>query len=115
MTTVSQSHGVESPSTLVVSPDQHFVYAANESHDFQGIGYGGGVTAFSFDPQTGETKKSMIPYPSAPAPVTLTWIKLENICWWRTTAAGFISLVFGRKQENWCLMCNVTRDVYPSL
>lgn len=57
MTAVSQSHGVESPSTLVVSPDQHFVYAANESHDFQGIGYGGGVTAFSFDPQTGETKK----------------------------------------------------------
>lgn len=55
METVSQSHGVESPSTLVVSPDQRCIYAANESHDFQGIGYGGGVTAFSFDAETGRT------------------------------------------------------------
>lgn len=57
MTLVSQSHGVESPSTLVVSPDQRYIYAANESHDFKGIGYGGGVTAFSFDPKTGKTQK----------------------------------------------------------
>ena len=34
MALVSQSHGVESPSTLVVSPDQCFIYAANDSHDF---------------------------------------------------------------------------------
>ena len=53
---VSQSHGVESPSTLVVSPDNRFIYAANESHDFKGIGYGGGVTAFSFDPETGRVE-----------------------------------------------------------
>lgn len=56
MTVVSQSHGVESPSTLVVSPDQRFIYAANESHDFRGIGHGGGVSAFSFVAETGETK-----------------------------------------------------------
>ena len=52
---ISQSHGVESPSTLVVSPNKRFIYASNEGHDFQGIGYGGGVTAFSFDAETGET------------------------------------------------------------
>ena len=56
MEVIAQSHGVESPSTLVVSPDQKFIYAANESHDFKGIGYGGGVTAFSFDAETGKTE-----------------------------------------------------------
>ncbi len=56
MVQVSQSHGVESPSTLVVSPDKKYIYAANESHDFQGTGYGGGVTAFSFDRKTGKTE-----------------------------------------------------------
>lgn len=56
MEIVAQSHGVESPSTLVVSPDKKFIYAANESHDFKGLGHGGGVTAFSFDAQTGKTE-----------------------------------------------------------
>lgn len=56
MEVVSQSHGVESPSTLVVSPDNRHIYAANESHDFREIGHGGGVTAFSFDPETGKTE-----------------------------------------------------------
>lgn len=56
MSVVSQSHGVESPSTLVIAPDNRHIYAANESHDFQGIGHGGGVTAFSFDPETGKTE-----------------------------------------------------------
>ena len=53
---VDQSRGVESPSTLVVSPDRKFIYAANESHDFKGTGFGGGVTAFSFDAETGKTE-----------------------------------------------------------
>lgn len=56
LTLVSQSHQVESPSTLVISPNGKFLYAANESHDFQGTGYGGGVTAFSFDATTGKTE-----------------------------------------------------------
>lgn len=54
---VAQSHGTESPSTLAVAPNQRFVYAANESHDFKGIGFGGGVTAFSFDPASGAVEK----------------------------------------------------------
>ena len=54
---VAQSHGTESPSTLAVAPNQRFIYAANESHDFKGIGFGGGVTAFSFDPASGAVEK----------------------------------------------------------
>ncbi len=70
---VSQSHGVESPSTLVVSPDKKYIYATNEGHDFHGIGYGGGVTAFSFDPETGKTQviNDSLAYGSSSCYVTL--------------------------------------------
>lgn len=52
---VSQSHGITSPSTLVVSNDNRFIYAGNETHDYKVRGYGGGVTSFSFDMKTGAT------------------------------------------------------------
>lgn len=44
-----QLHGLESPSTLVVSPDQRYIYCGNEEHDFKGRGFGGGVTAVALD------------------------------------------------------------------
>lgn len=49
MTVCDQLHGLESPSTLVVSPDQKFIYCSNEEHDFKGRGFGGGVTAVALD------------------------------------------------------------------
>lgn len=56
LTVVAQSHGIDSPSTLVVTKDNKFIYCTNEGHDFKGRGNGGGLTAFSFDEKTGETK-----------------------------------------------------------
>ena len=52
---VDQSHGIVSPSTLVVSKDNRFIYAGNETHDYKVRGYGGGVTSFAFDMETGRT------------------------------------------------------------
>ena len=47
-----------SPATLVISPDQRYLYAANETRDYPNKdnirGLGGGVTAFSIDQQTGK-------------------------------------------------------------
>ena len=49
MEVCSQVHGLDSPSTLVVSPDQKYIYCGNETHDFQGRGNGGGVSAIKLD------------------------------------------------------------------
>lgn len=49
MEIVSQVHGLSSPSTLVVSPDQKYIYCGNEEHDFKGRGFGGGVSAVRLD------------------------------------------------------------------
>ena len=49
ITLLDQLHGLESPSTLVISPDQQYIYAGNEEHDFKGRGFGGGVTAVRLD------------------------------------------------------------------
>ena len=49
MTVVNQVQGLQSPSTLVVSPDKKVVYCTNEEHDFKGRGFGGGVSAVSLD------------------------------------------------------------------
>jgi len=48
--------GIESPATLCVSPDQKFLYAANELNNFRGTGYGGGISAFSIDKNTGNIR-----------------------------------------------------------
>lgn len=56
MTKVSEVTGLDSPATLVVSPDQKFLYAANELNCFKGQGYGGGITALSLDSDTGSIK-----------------------------------------------------------
>lgn len=45
----SQLHGLASPSTLVVSPDQKYIYCGNEEHDFKGRGFGGGISAVRLD------------------------------------------------------------------
>lgn len=45
MTVCDQIHGLSSPSTLVVSPDQKYIYCGDEEHDFKGRGFGGGVSA----------------------------------------------------------------------
>lgn len=49
MKVCDQLHGLSSPSTVTVSPDQKFIYCSNEEHDFGGRGYGGGVTAIALD------------------------------------------------------------------
>lgn len=54
---ISQNHGIDSPSTLVVSPDQKYIYVTNEGHDFKEPGLGGGITAFSFDKEKKEVRK----------------------------------------------------------
>ncbi|WP_270811877.1 lactonase family protein [Hungatella effluvii] len=49
MTICDQLHGLSSPSTVAVSPDQKYIYCGNEEHDFKGRGYGGGVTAVALN------------------------------------------------------------------
>ena len=73
LTLHSQIHGIQSPSTLVVSPDQQYIYAGNEDHDFQERGYGGGLSAFRFDKETGEVTliNQSLAYGSATAYITL--------------------------------------------
>ena len=43
------SDSVVSPSTLIVSPNGKYLYASNETSDFLKRGFGGGISAFSFD------------------------------------------------------------------
>lgn len=64
---------IESPSTLVASPDQRYLYAGNEGHDFGGRGLGGGVSAFRFDLETGAAQliNQSLAYGSSTAYVTL--------------------------------------------
>ncbi|MEY8323645.1 beta-propeller fold lactonase family protein [Lachnospiraceae bacterium 54-11] len=64
---------IENPSTLVVSPDQKFIYAGNEDHDFLGRGFGGGLSAFAFDMETGTAKliNQSLAYGASTAYVTL--------------------------------------------
>lgn len=45
----SQVHGLESPSTLIVSKDHRYIYCSNESHDFKDRGFGGGISAVKLD------------------------------------------------------------------
>lgn len=73
ITAIGQGPVVTSPSTLAVSPDQKFIYAGNEDHDFQQTGYGGGVSAFSFDMETGSLQliNQSLAYGSSTAYVTL--------------------------------------------
>ena len=69
----SQAEGIENPSTLVVSPDQKFIYAGNEDHDFKGRGFGGGLSAFAFDMETGTAKliNQSLAYGASTAYITL--------------------------------------------
>ena len=53
MEPVYQTESVMSPATLVVSPDQRYLYAANETNSFGGQGFGGGLSAFKINPETG--------------------------------------------------------------
>jgi len=57
---VGEVKGLCSPATLVVSPDQKYLYAANETRDYPNAqnerGLGGGVIAFSIHPETGNLK-----------------------------------------------------------
>ena len=53
MTRTGGIDGIVSPATLVVSPDARFLYAGNETNSFGGQGYGGGVSAFRIDRETG--------------------------------------------------------------
>ena len=65
--------GISSPGTLVVSPDQKYLYAANELNSFQGIGFGGGISAFSIDSNTGDVRliNQSLAFGSCTAYVTL--------------------------------------------
>ncbi|MGH9844162.1 MAG: lactonase family protein, partial [Blastocatellia bacterium] len=47
---------VPNPSFLAISPNRKFLYAVNESGEFNGK-KGGGVTAFAIDQKTGDLKK----------------------------------------------------------
>ena len=51
---VCQPHDIESPSTLVISPDQKFIYTSNETHDYKERGFGGGVTSFTLNKNNGQ-------------------------------------------------------------
>ncbi len=50
---VGATGGVNNPSFLAIHPSQRFLYAVGEVADFDG-GKGGGVSALSIDPKTGE-------------------------------------------------------------
>lgn len=73
MQPVATGPEVTSPSTLVVSPDQKVIYAGNEDHDFMERGYGGGLSAFTFDMQTGALKliNQSLAYGASTAYITL--------------------------------------------
>ena len=51
---ICQTHDIESPSTLVISPDQRFIYTSNETHDYKERGFGGGVTSFTLNKNNGQ-------------------------------------------------------------
>ena len=73
MTVHSTVPDIHNPSTVVVSPDQNYIYAGNEDHDFRQRGYGGGLTAFRFDMTTGQAEKinDSLAYGSSTAYITL--------------------------------------------
>lgn len=73
MTVHSTVPEIHNPSTVVVSPDQNYIYAGNEDHDFRERGYGGGLTAFRFDMTTGKAEKinDSLAYGSSTAYITL--------------------------------------------
>lgn len=108
MTVVSQSHGVDSPSTLVVAPDLRHIYAANETHDFKGIGHGGGVTAFSFDPETGKTEVVNQTYSYGSSACYITMDKTGKYLLVANHGSRFYVTRF--KEENGELVPNVVRD-----
>lgn len=53
---LGEGDSVISPSTLVVSPDNRYVYTTNETSDFEQRGYGGGISAFRFDHESASLK-----------------------------------------------------------
>lgn len=73
MKKISAIEGIDSPGTLVVSPDQRYLYTANELNNFQGIGNGGGVSAFEIDRETGALRliNQSLAFGSCTAYVTL--------------------------------------------
>lgn len=73
MQPVQQGPEVLSPSTLVVSPDQKYIYAGSEEKDFMGQSYGGGLNAFAFDMETGSLRliNQSLAYGSSTAYTTL--------------------------------------------
>lgn len=53
---VATVKGISNPSFLAIDPRRRFLYAVNESGEFNGK-KGGGVTAFAIDQRTGDLKK----------------------------------------------------------
>ena len=77
------SRGVINPAFLTLSADRKFLYSVNETHVFQGQP-GGGVSAFSIDPASGELTflNSQLSYGESPCFVSLDrsgkWLLLAN-------------------------------------
>ena len=70
---IKEGPEILSPSTLVVSPDQKYIYAGSEDKDFMQRGYGGGLSAFTFDMETGDLRmiNQSLAYGSSTAYITL--------------------------------------------
>src|SRR5262249_22729523 len=63
--------GIVSPSFLAIDPGRRFLYAVNESGEFNGR-KGGGVTAFAIDGKTGNLRKlNEQPSPGIPCYVSV--------------------------------------------
>ncbi len=69
----SYIEGLESPATLVVSPDNKYIYTANETSDFGKRGYGGGISALSFNLEEGKAKliNQSLSYGAFPAYISI--------------------------------------------
>lgn len=62
--------GLESPATLCFSPDQKYLYAANEVTNFKGTGFGGGVSALVLEDGKLRVINQSLAYGSSTAYVT---------------------------------------------
>ncbi len=77
-----------SPSFLAISPDQKFLYAANEVGKFDGKPTGS-VSAFAIDPKTGDlTPLNQKPSGGADPCYVIGRPDRQVSSWWPTTAAG---------------------------
>lgn len=89
---VSESDAGPNPSYFCISSGGNLIYAANEVGDFKGV-KGGGVTALSYDPKTGTTKKiGDLPVPNG-GPAFIAISPKDNYLFLANYGGGSVAVV----------------------